>query len=406
MGESRWLLPDGMEEILPEAASRLEDLRRQLLDLYRSWGYELVIPPFIEYLESLLTGTGTDLDIQTFKLTDQLTGRTMGVRADMTPQVARIESVVLKRNEPVRLCYLGTVLRTRSLESGGSRSPLQIGAELYGHHGPESDVEVISLAVESLKTAGVDDVLLDLGHVGIFRGLVQDAGLSTSQEAILFDILQRKSVPELEQFLKNNDIIQSARTRLAVLCSLNGEIENLPQAAVRLQGAGEQVQQSLQALQSVADLLLERIPGLNLHFDLAELRGYHYHTGVVFAAYSIGHGKAIAQGGRYDNIGRDFGVSRPATGFSADLKQWVQLSGWNTTPCRPGILAPWDNDPQLQKTITRLRAKGERVIQNLANQSEVDGCDRHLVKRGEAWEIASLPGGHIHPSRVGRSTEQ
>ncbi len=390
MSENRWLLPEGMEEVLPEAASRLEDLRRQLLDLYRGWGYELVIPPFIEYLESLLTSTGSDLDIQTFKLTDQLTGRTMGVRADMTPQVARIESVTLRRNEPTRLCYMGTVLRTRPIEPGGSRSPLQIGVELYGHHGPESDTEVITLMMESLKTAGVGDILLDIGHVGVFRGLIRDADLSKSQEAFLFDILQRKSVPELQQFLEGCRTGDSAKLQLATLCDLNGGIANLEQAAIKLQGSGTQVQQSLQVLQSVANLLLERIPGLNLHFDLAELRGYRYHTGVVFAAYSIGHGKAIAQGGRYDNIGQDFGVLRPATGFSADLKQWVQLSGRNTMPYRPAILAPWDSDPQLQNVITNLREKGERVIQSLTNQDKISRCDRRLVKQGDSWEVVSL----------------
>ncbi len=390
MSENRWLLPDGIEEVLPEAASRLESLHRQLLDLYRSWGYELVIPPLIEYLESLLTGTGADLDIQTFKLTDQLTGRAMGVRADMTPQVARIESATLKRNEPTRLCYMGAVLRTRPVESGGSRSPLQVGVELYGHHGPESDVEVISLMMESLKIVGVGDILLDIGHVGVFRGLVRDASLSESQESVLFDILQRKAVPELQQFLESCRADGGIKSQLAALCDLHGGIENLEQAITRLQGAGGQVQQSLRALQSVAELLLERIPELDLHFDLADLRGYHYHTGVVFAAYSIGHGKAIAQGGRYDNIGRDFGVLRPATGFSADLKQWVQLSGRNTTPYSPAILAPWDNDPQLQEVITNLREKGERVIQSLANQGRISSCDRRLVKQGDIWEIIPL----------------
>lgn len=390
MSENRWLLPEGMEEILPEAACRLESLRRQLLDLYRSWGYELVMPPFIEYLESLLTGAGSDLDIQTFKLTDQLTGRTMGVRADMTPQVARIESVTLERNEPTRLCYMGTVLLARPVESGGSRSPMQTGIELYGHHGPESDVEVISLMMESLKTAGVNNILLDLGHVGVFRGLMHDADLSKSQEVALFDILQRKSVPELQQFLQGCRAAGEAKSQLAALCDLNGGIENLQQAIERLQGSGKQVQQSLQVLQSVAELLLERISGLNLHFDLAELRGYRYHTGVVFAAYSIGHGKAIAQGGRYDNIGRDFGVLRPATGFSADLKQWVQLSGRNTAPYSPAILAPWDNDPQLQDAIISLREKGERVIHNLTNQGRISSCDRRLVKQGDTWKVVSL----------------
>ena len=392
MTKNHWLLPEGIEEVLPEAAKRIERIRHDLLRLYRGWGYELVMPPFIEYLESLLTGTGNDLDLQTFKLTDQLSGRTMGLRADMTPQVARIDTHVLNRKAPTRLCYIGTVLRTRPLELGGSRSPIQVGAELYGHTGPESDVEIIRLMMASLDTVGLNDVLLDLGHVGIFRGLAKDAGLDAHQEALLFDILQRKSVPELNDFLASCQASDEARSRLASLCALSGDQSVLSQAEAMFKGAGPEVLNALQALKFVSDLLVERMPGLKIHYDLAELRGYHYHTGVVFAAYSIGLGKAIAQGGRYDNMGLGDVVSRPATGFSADLNQWVGLSGISTTPYAPGILAPWSNDAGLLEKIDALRQAGERVIQELPDidEDQQSGCDRRLTQKDNQWEVVPI----------------
>ena len=392
MTTNHWLLPEGIEELLPEAAKRIERIRHDLLRLYRGWGYELVMPPFIEYLESLLTGAGNDLDLQTFKLTDQLSGRTMGIRADLTPQVARIDTHVLNRQTPTRLCYIGTVLRTRPLELGGSRSPIQVGAELYGHTGPESDVEIIRLMMASLDTVGLDDVLLDLGHVGIFRGLAKDAGLDAHQEAQLFDILQRKSVPELNEFLASCQASKEARSRLAALCELAGDRSVLFQAEEMFKGAGAEVVNAIQALKSVADLLVERIPGLKIHYDLAELRGYHYHSGVVFAAYSVGLGKAIAQGGRYDNMGLGDVVSRPATGFSADLNQWVGLSGISTTPYAPGILAPWSNDAGLLEKIDALRQAGERVIQELPDidEDQQSGCDRRLTQKDNQWEVVPI----------------
>jgi ATP phosphoribosyltransferase regulatory subunit len=392
MSENHWLLPEGIEELLPEAAKRIERVRHDLLNLYRAWGYELVMPPFIEYLESLLTGTGNDLDLQTFKLTDQLSGRTMGLRADMTPQVARIDAHVLNRNAPTRLCYIGTVLRTRPLELGGSRSPIQVGAELYGHEGPESDVEIMRLMLASLATVGINDVLLDLGHVGIFRGLAQDAGLDATQEAKLFDILQRKSVPELESFLTDFEADEAAKSRLALLSELSGGYEVLSVAQDRLEGAGTGVLQSLQALRRVADLLHEQMPALTIHYDLAELRGYNYHTGVVFAAYSIGLGKAIAQGGRYDNMGIGDTLSRPATGFSADVNKWVSLSGISTSAYAPGILAPYNTESSLLEKIEQLRQSGERVIQELPDVegNQTSGCDRRLTRKDDHWQVEPI----------------
>ena len=389
--DDRWLLPEGIEEVLPEAAKKLESLRRQLLDLYCSWGYELVIPPFIEYLESLLNGFGSDLELQTFKLTDQLTGRMMGIRADMTPQLARIDSVVLHRQSPVRLCYIGTVLRTRPLELGGARSPVQVGIELYGHTGYKSDIEVIELMSQSLKLSGIDNILLDLGHVGIFRGLVRQAGLDANQEERLFSIIQHRSVPELEMFFNQCAIGQVEKNNLAALYEYNGGEEVLEQAAHDLQNTNAEVLEALQTLQSIAKLLKARDPGLSLHFDLAELRGYRYHTGVIFSAYSTGLGKAIAQGGRYHGMGgHGDKIGRPATGFSADLKQLVQLSNLPHSPYPPAILAPWDDQVALRDTITALRHAGERVIYRLDIEGEQKDCDRELIQKNGRWLVVPL----------------
>ncbi|MGD9390366.1 MAG: ATP phosphoribosyltransferase regulatory subunit, partial [Thioalkalispiraceae bacterium] len=270
----RWLLPEGIEEVLPEKARRLEALRRSLLDTYSSWGYELVMPPFIEYLESLLTGTGHDLELQTFKLTDQLTGRMMGVRADMTPQVARIDAHQLKRETPTRLCYMGTVLHTRSDGFAGSRSPLQLGAELYGHTGVESDVEILSLMLETLKLANIERPYLDLGHVGIFRGLAQQAGLSEEQENELFDALQRKATVELNQLVSSWQLDAKVSDMLIALATLNGGEEVLDKAATVLAGATDAVKDALHNLKSIAAQIISRFD-VPVNFDLAELRGYN-----------------------------------------------------------------------------------------------------------------------------------
>jgi ATP phosphoribosyltransferase regulatory subunit len=392
--QDRWLLPEGVEEALPQEAQHLEQLRRQLLDLFDRWGYELVMPPFIEYLESLLIGTGSDLDLQTFKLIDQLTGRLMGVRADMTPQVARIEAHRLRREAPVRLCYLGTVLHTRPEAQGGSRSPLQLGAELYGHPGVESDVEVVRLMLEALALTGVEPIHLDLGHVGIFRGLARQAGLSVEQEAALFDALQRKAIPEIEALLPT--VSSSADRMLLALAALNGGDEVLEQAEEALQGAHDEVLAALAYLRAIAEKLRRFQPKLPLHFDLAELRGYRYHTGLVFAAYVPSCGQAIAQGGRYDDIGRAFGRARPATGFSSDLRALAHLKSTPHSALR-GIYAPPADDPELELLVGRLRAEGDRVIYGLPGQSggaRELGCDRELAQRHGTWQVIELEEAH------------
>ncbi len=385
----RWLLPEGIEEVLPKEAKRLEQLRRKLLDNFESWGYDLVIPPFIEYLESLLTGTGNDLDIQTFKLTDQLTGRLMGIRADMTPQVARIDAHQLNQDTPTRLCYIGTVLHTRNDGFAGSRSPLQVGAELYGHAGIESDVEVITLMLETLAMSGVTTPFVDLGHVGIYRELVKQAGLNKEQEAILFDSLQRKANTEIALYLKDWNLDKNIATAIAALTKLNGDETVLANAQTILKNMGKGVESALAELTHISDLLKERVPELKVNYDLAELRGYHYHTGMVFAAYVTGRGQAVAQGGRYNDIGEVFGRARPATGFSTDLKTLLSLSTYKNNQLA-AIYAPADNDPALQQTITKLRQKGERVICALPEQTgnaKEMGCDRELVKDGSSWKV-------------------
>lgn len=392
----RWLLPEGIEEVLPEQAKRLEQLRRQLLDTYECWGYDLVIPPFIEYLESLLTGTGNDLDLQTFKLTDQLTGRLMGVRADMTPQVARIDAHQLNRDTPTRLCYIGTVLHTRTDGFAGSRSPLQVGAELYGHAGIESDVEVMSLMLETLEISGMETPFIDLGHVGIYRELVKQAGLDKDQEATLFDSLQRKANPEIAAYLKEWKLDATIADAIATLTNLNGDESILAEAKAILKNSGKGVLNALEELTNIAALLKKRLPEVKVHYDLAELRGYHYHTGTVFAAYVAGRGQAVALGGRYDDIGEVFGRARPATGFSTDLKTLLSLSTHKNNQVA-GIYAPADNDAKLQKTITELRQQGEKVICALPGQkggAKEMGCDRQLVKDGSGsdsrWQIKDL----------------
>jgi ATP phosphoribosyltransferase regulatory subunit len=391
---NRWLLPEGIEEALPPLAERLETCRRQLLDLYHSWGYELVMPPLIEYLESLLTGTGHDLDLQTFKLTDQLNGRLMGVRADMTPQVARIDAHSLKRDVPTRLCYMGTVLHTRPDGFAGSRSPLQVGAELYGHGGSDGDVEMIRLMLETFRVSGVQGVFLDLGHVGIYRCLAADAGLPADSETQLFDMLQRKALPEIREFLGGLDMAGEARGRLLALGELNGGAEVLDQAREALAGAGKAVFRALDVLSGIAAAVQRRHPEVALHVDLAELRGFHYHTGAVFAAYVAGHGQELARGGRYDDIGRVFGRARPATGFSTDLKTLVRLSAEPLAPAPRAIFAPPGGDDALDEAVQALRARGERVIRGLEGQENDAlrmGCDRVLRRdSNNLWTVTEV----------------
>ncbi len=389
-----WLLPDGIEEILPADAKHLESLRRRLLDMFACWGYEMVIPPFIDFLDSLLTGSGHDLELQTFKLTDQISGEMLGVRADMTPQVARIDAHHLQHEWPTRLCYYGTVLHTRGDPLEKTRSPMQIGAELYGHAGIDSDIEVIRLMLEMLALTGLLNVHLDLGHVGIYRSLSRQAGLSTGQESELFDVLQRKARPELLELMDSYALDGDLKAMFLALPLLNGGVEIITQARQVFAKADDDLKMALADLEMTAARLGRLFPNLPVSFDLAELRGYHYHTGVVFAAFTPTVGREIARGGRYDNIGGVFGRARPATGFSADLKLLAALSRASANPAPDSkIFAPCRGDTALAEKIRDLRATGHTVIEQLPGQAgdgAAMGCTATLEQENQTWFIRNL----------------
>jgi ATP phosphoribosyltransferase regulatory subunit len=308
----RWLLPEHIDDILPDEARRIELLRRAVLDLFFKYEYQLVIPPLIEFTDSLLTGTGHDLDLRTFKLVDQLSGKMMGVRADITPQVARIDAHLLNRKGVTRLCYAGSVLHARPATPAASREPIQIGAELFGEPGIQGDLEIQALLVRALKVAGVKGVRMDVGHVAVFRALVQAAGVRHDLEVELFEALQRKDTPALKTLTKKLDA--KTRTALLLLPELYGDVKILAVAARKLPAL-----KPLQAALATLRALAQACP-IPLSFDLAELRGYHYHSGVVFDAYCDGVAGPVARGGRYDEVGRAFGRPRAATGFSIELR--------------------------------------------------------------------------------------
>lgn len=388
--DEQWLLPDGVEELLPQSAARIEHLRRRLLDLYASWGYQVVFPPLIEFLDSLLNGAGRDLETETFKLTDQLSGRLMGVRADITPQVARMDAHSLRRESPSRLCYCSTALRTRASWPGGSRIPYQIGVELFGHAGMESDLEVISLLLETLRAASVNAVVLDIGHVGIFRALVEDAALDTADTEWLTDILLRKAVTELSAFIAEHDLPPAVADALTALPRLAGEPAAVIFEARRLLATLPEAAPALDELEALLGALASAWPDVRLHLDLGELRGYHYHTGCLFAAYAEGCREPLAKGGRYDHIGEVFGRARPATGFSADLK--LLTNGLDPEPLT-GILAPPLSEAGCAEQVAKLRAAGERVIVTLpgATQDPVElGCDRRIIKQAGRWQVVAI----------------
>jgi ATP phosphoribosyltransferase regulatory subunit len=315
----RWLLPEYIEDILPAEAARIERLRRAILDLFAGAGYELVMPPLIEYVDSLLTGTGHDLDMRTFKVVDQLSGRMMGLRADITPQVARIDAHLLNRKGVTRLCYCGSVLHTRPTGPAATREPIQIGAEVYGHAGIESDLEVQRLLCRALALARVKHVRLDIGHVAVFRAIVRAAQARAELETELFEALQKKDLPALRGLTRALDA--KLRAALLLLPELYGGAEVLSLAERKLP-AMPQVKRALATLRALAKAC--PVPA---SFDLAELRGYHYHSGVVFDAYCEGVAGTVGRGGRYDEVGKAFGRARPATGFSIDLRSLAAAAG-------------------------------------------------------------------------------
>ena len=379
----KWLLPEFVEDVLPDEARVIESHRARLLEVFRVHGYELVLPPMLEYIESLLTGTGHDLDLRTFKLIDQMSGRTMGLRADMTPQVARIDAHLLNRQGVARLCYCGTVLHTRPRGLTATREPLQIGAEIYGHAGIESDVEIQRLLRAALAACGVAEVRLDVGHVGVFRALAAEGGVTAELEGDLLEALLAKDRPGLAGL--TDALPAPIRDALRALPELYGGAEVLDRAVARLPA----LPAIGRALDDLRALLREN--GLAMSIDLADLRGYHYHSGVVFAAYCAGLPSAIALGGRYDEIGKAFGRARPATGFSMDLRELARVG---LAPTRRGaILAPHGADPALRAAIDALRGAGEVVVADLPGHDSARaelGCDRRLVLRDGRWETQAL----------------
>lgn len=390
--ESRWLLPDGVDEQLPPEAARLEVLRRRALDLFSRWGYRLCTPPTIEFLDSLLSGVGEDLEIQTFKLTDQVSGRMLGVPADITPQIARIDAHRLPTEGPQRLCYMGPILHTRPDKFAGSRNPLQVGAELYGYAGIAADAEVQALMLALFAALELPAVTLEICHMGIFRGLSAAAGLDAEADAALLDALLRKSRPEVDDVLARANVPAAPGAMFRALLQLNGEAEVLDEARRLLAPAPAGVRAAVEDLVELVAQVVQRSPGAAIHVDLAELRGYHYHTGLMFAAYTPGFGRAIAWGGRYDNVGACFGRARPATGFSADLKLLATISGITVEASAP-VFAPAGTEPDLLAAIASCRAEGHSVVQALPGQiggAREAGCASQLACRDGHWRTEKV----------------
>ena len=380
----RWVLPEYFQDVLPPEADQLERLRRQLLDVFRSHGYQLVVPPLLEYLDALLTGAGQDLRLRTFKSVDQVSGRTLGVRADMTPQVARIDAHLLNRQGVSRLCYCGPVAHTLPASLTASREPIQLGVEMYGHAGIEADIEVIRLLADVLRIAQVPTSRIDLGHVGLFRALVGLAEVDIEAERELFSLLQAKDAPGLSARL--DGVAEPARSALLALPQLYGGGEVLSRARDVLPPSAE-VTLALDGLAQVI-AALDHLP---LSVDLADLRGYHYHSGIVFAAYGGNSPSALALGGRYDSVGAAFGRGRPATGFSLDLRELAQ----RLPPCElPGaILSPATDAPGLADAVVALRERQEIVVDRLPGHEGFwgeAGCDRQLVLRDDKWMVVPL----------------
>jgi ATP phosphoribosyltransferase regulatory subunit len=384
-----WLLPEYIQDMLPDEAWRVEQIRAQILDLLRKSGYQLVAPPLLEYAESLLIDGSADMDLRTFKLVDQLSGRTLALRADITPQVARIDAHLLNRQGVTRLCYAGSVLHTQPAGLTRTRELMQIGAELYGHSGLDSDLEIQRLMLQSLTLLGIENVHLDLGHVGVFRALVNHANLDKNLEGELFVALQSKDSAALQTLTQALD--EALRNALLRLPTLYGDCaEVLGRARIELPGYDE-IHAALDDLYSISSKLQPLVSSVGI--DLADLRGYHYHTGMVFAAYHAGSHDAIALGGRYDDLGKSFGRARAATGFSMDLRQLYALMPAPTP--KSGICAPHAQDVSLQAKVAQLRAAGEIVVVDLsgnkAHRAEWQ-CDRELVLRDGVWLVAAIQG--------------
>jgi ATP phosphoribosyltransferase regulatory subunit len=378
---STWLLPENIADVLPSEARKIEELRRALLDRFRAYGYEMVMPPLLEYLESLLTSGGSDLNLRTFKLVDQLSGRTLGLRADTTPQVARIDAHLLNRQGVTRLCYAGSVLHTRPRGLHATREQVQVGAEIYGHAGLEADLEIQQLMLDVLRLAGFDAVRFDLCHAGVLAALfARDPAAAAIGEA-LYEVLAGKDVARLTELTR--ELSPAVGDALRALPALYGDASVLDEARRCLPTWPE----ITRALDDLA-FLATQVEGAEVTVDLADLRGYAYHSGVMFSAYVDGVPNAVARGGRYDHVGQAYGRARPATGFSLDLREVARISPMEARSC--AILAPWRHDDALRASVAALRDAGEVVIQALpGHDHDLDefACDRVLVERDGAWIV-------------------
>jgi len=381
---SAWVLPDHIADVLPSEARHIEEIRRDLLDMARCYGYELVMPPLLEHLESLLSGTGEALDLQTFKLVDQLSGRMMGLRADSTPQVARIDAHLLNREGVTRLCYCGPVLHTRPSGPHATREPLQFGAELYGHTGLEADLEILTLALDSLQVAQVGAIRVDMADARIAHALLKDLPLDTVQLSQIHAALATKEASELRSLLRAAPATISAA--LVNLLQLYGDVSVLEEAQ-RVLPALPDIQTALTQLKWLAS----HVQGASVSFDLADMRGYAYYSGAMFSLYAPGASDALARGGRYDEVGLVFGRRRPAVGFSLDIKALVSVAAGR--PLRAAIRAPWGEAAELRSKIAALRRQGETVVCVLpGHESQVDEfhCDRELVQAAGQWVVKTI----------------
>ncbi|MDO9095079.1 MAG: ATP phosphoribosyltransferase regulatory subunit [Rubrivivax sp.] len=385
---SAWLLPEHIADVLPTQARRIEELRRALLDRARAYGFELVMPPLLEHLESLLSGTGRELDLKTFKLVDQLSGRMLGLRADTTPQAARIDAHLLNREGVTRLCYCGPVLHTRAAGLAATREPLQFGAEIFGHAGLEADLEAAELALDGLAAASVQPLVIDLADARVLRGVLAGVAMESAQLQDIVTALSAKDTAALMDACAG--AAEPTRQALAALLRLYGGDEVLVAARTALP-ARALVRDAIDQLQWLATHLRAAYPQLKVGFDLSDMSGYAYYSGSRFAIYGAGSSDALARGGRYDEVGAVFGRNRPAVGFSLDLKSLAEVAGPSPTPT--AIRAPWGEDPALRAAVRRLRENGEIVLAMLPGhepEAQAFDCDRELVSIDGRWVLRAI----------------
>jgi len=383
---NRWLLPENIADVLPGRSDLVETLRRETLDLFKSYGYELVMPPMLEYIESLLTATGSDMDLQTFKLVDQMSGRTLGLRADMTTQVARIDAHILNRANIARLCYAGTTVQTRVVPGIFSREQLQAGAEIYGHQGLEADIEIVQLMMESLNLAKVGPITLDVSHAGLLKDILDKKHLSTEDISEVYRFLQAKDRAGLQYLMSSWDAV--AKDTILSLLGLSGDAADVLARAKKVLPPSKVCEKVISDLEQFCIGVQSSTIDMKLNIDLADLDGFQYHTGILCAAYVNDYPVAIARGGRYDQVGKAFGRSRPATGFSVDLLALAGLS--SRTVVAHAILAPWESSASLKKAIAKLRSQGEIVIESFPGHQHNESSmvsDRQLVFKDDKWQV-------------------